>query len=109
MSWVCPHCNHSAVIRGDDKKTTEIDLNLGVDIWHCITVGIVCPHPDCGKPVITIEKTAYIDMHGTILPKGNKTVFPVYPQNINQRAKDYPSYIPSAILADYQDESPRII
>lgn len=103
MSWICPHCNFAAVIRDEDKKTTEFDLDSSLGIWKYKTTGTVCPNPECTKPTITVEMAEY-DNYGTHkLLRHARQIVPVLPQLQKQRAKNYSDCIPKAVLADYRE------
>lgn len=101
MSWICPHCETAAVIRDDDKKTSEFDLESSLGIWKYITKGITCPNPNCRKPTITVEMAEYTSFNTHKLLQHARTIVPVLPQSVKQRAKVYPDYIPTAVLSDY--------
>ena len=103
MSWVCPHCNFAAVIRDDDKKTSEFDLHSSLGIWQYKTTGTTCPNPGCKKPTITVEMGEYNDFGTHKLLKHARKIVPVLPQVSKQRAKDYPDYIPDSIRSDYNE------
>lgn len=103
MSWVCPHCNTAAVIRDNDKKTSDFDLSSSFGIWKYITTGITCPNPECIKPTITVEMVEYDDFGTHRLLRHARQIVPVLPQLIRERAKDYSTYIPKAVINDYRE------
>jgi len=103
MSWVCPHCNTAALIRDDEKKTTEFDLESSLGLWKYTTTGIICPNPNCKKPTIIVEMGEYNNFVTHKLLKHGRKIVPVLPQTSKQRAKDYPDYIPATIRSDYNE------
>jgi len=103
MSWVCPHCNFAAVIRDDDKKISDFDLESSLGIWKYSTVGITCPNPECRKPTIIVEMGKYNNFDTHRLLGHARKIVPVLPQIDKQRAKEYSDYIPQAVVADYQE------
>ncbi|CAM8001939.1 DUF4145 domain-containing protein [Leclercia adecarboxylata] len=104
MSWVCPHCNHAAVIRDEDRCSSDFDLESTYGEIKYITTGITCPNPQCHRPTIIITEKRY-----SSLPNGNKYLNPngknlvAYPRSEKQRAKEYPNYIPAVVLDDYKE------
>lgn len=106
FSWTCPYCNRGTTV-------TEVNSSTGTHIFNkankdadlaLVTVVVVCPHPKCREYEIraTLFKThkvrnGYEDewkldaslTSWTLKPKSN--------------AKQFPSYIPKAILDDYQE------
>lgn len=104
MSWICPHCEHAAVIRDEDKQFSNFDLDSAYGYINYTTTGITCPNPNCRRPTIIITEGRY-----RVLPNGDKFLGSgrrntmAYPSAKKQRAKDYPDYIPSVILDDYKE------
>lgn len=104
MSWICPHCETAAVLREDDLKVSTFDLESCYGESEYITTGITCPNPSCRKPTILVTEGKYSTLPNgeKILISGRKNILK-YPRVNNQRAKDYPAYIPQGILTDYQE------
>ena len=49
--WVCPFCQHAAIIRSGDFKTSRVDLEIeNADGLKSLVVQfIVCPNKECRK------------------------------------------------------------
>jgi len=102
-SWECPYCGRLATHSAIEKKSTgfgfKADTKYG-DLFHGTTIS-VCPNPDCK------EYTVF-----SYITRGNTLNYQVYetddvlecwqnrPQGI---AKNFPDYIPTAILEDYKE------
>ena len=104
MSWVCPHCDHAAIIRDEDTKSSSFDLESSYGDIKYTTTGIACPNPRCHRPSITITESRYRSLPNgdKFLAGGGRTLF-AHPRPERQRAKDYPDFIPSVIMDDYKE------
>lgn len=105
MSWMCPHCNTAAVIREDDQKEGDIVLQSQTGHKKYTIEGIVCPNPDCLRHVVTVRFSGLSYYKGEWIEGGGRGRYLVIPQGdvAKSRAKDYPEYIPPAVLDDYKE------
>lgn len=103
MSWICPHCKTAAVLRDDDKKIADFDLDSNDGFFKYKTIGITCPNPYCKKPTIIVTQARYIAIKGHKPSLIDDRRILVSPQPTKQRARNYPDYIPSVILDDYKE------
>ncbi|MGV0085192.1 DUF4145 domain-containing protein [Rahnella aceris] len=103
MSWVCPHCNHAAVIRENDKSVRELDLDANDGLKRYRTIGVVCPNPKCKKASIFFEVAPMRGGLGQLWEGQPERYIRVLPLQVpeNSIAKEYPAYIPAPILQDY--------
>lgn len=103
--WTCPYCNRDATITepnfSSDRHFFE---NHNKDGWLCIeTTVIVCPNEACKEYVISGSLLeAYIDPSSGF-PEAHAQ--PLLHWNLKPRsqARVFPSYIPKAILEDYEE------
>lgn len=102
MSWICPYCHVAAILKDGDFSKHEMDLAYGNEDMLFTFSGVTCPNPECGKAVITMATSKYIQMGATVYPS-QRSVTNILPSSTKSRAKDYPAYIPAAILEDYQE------
>ncbi|MGZ0799804.1 DUF4145 domain-containing protein [Kluyvera ascorbata] len=104
MSWICPHCETAAVLRENDTQSSSFDLDSSYGYLNYITMGITCPNPSCNRPTIIVSERRYsIRSNGDKYLNTGKRTLITLPGSEKQRAKDYPDYIPSVILDDYQE------
>lgn len=104
MSWICPHCDHAAVIRDDDRGTTFFDFNSSEGAIRYRVSGIRCPNPVCGKAVVTYTAHNLMKTSLGASPEARpvQSMY-LWPLKQADRTKDFPDYIPSGILQDYRE------
>lgn len=104
FSWSCPYCNRDATITDSnystdihffDNKNKDGDLGLRTQV-------IVCPNKDCREYVI------FGSLHKANWKSGshdieNYTPLLSWSMKPSSLAKQFPPYIPSAIIADYEE------
>ncbi len=103
--WNCPYCNHNATITHSNYSTEshEFDHNNKEGHLKLITKAIVCPNAKCKEYAISAS------LHKcTIHPRTgnwNHETQPLLHWNMKPRsqAKVFPSYIPKAIVEDYEE------
>ena len=102
FNWTCPYCNRDATITennyssnihffNDDNKDGDLGLK---------TVIITCPNDDCKEYIISGT------LHGAYWHGGNRIhseVLTEWSMKPNSLAKQFPSYIPQAIISDYEE------
>ncbi len=103
MSWICPHCQHAAVLRGDDINAPSFDMESKEGFRRYKMEGIKCPNPECNKVVVSLSirelrELAQFQVEGALV-----TTIPVLPLKQAGRVKSYPDYIPAQILQDYRE------
>lgn len=103
MSWICPHCNHAASIRSDDRDSGYFDFNTKEGYKRYFISGIKCPNPQCNRAVVHVLIYDLIQQGANAKVIGVPKAFPVIPSLIADRAKDFPDYIPAGILQDYRE------
>ena len=104
MSWICPHCNTAAIVKTDDFASNSIDLKSGESNFNYLIKGNTCPNPSCRKATVELHISQFgyfAGQKGTL--SGTNKVLHLIPSAQKERAKAYPSYIPSSILNDYQE------
>lgn len=105
IKWICPFCNHSAVIDNLAYHENEV---LFIDIMGeekvAINKIIECPNPGCNK------YTFYVSLHngtwhGSITNKIWEAGPKIKEWNLipPSKAKPFPNYIPKPILTDYEE------
>jgi len=105
FSWKCPYCNQNATIT-DDNYSRDIhffDMDNTEGLLGILTEAVVCPNEQCKEYKVTayIRKAVYEEGRGRKELVGN----PLFHWNLKPQseAKVYPSYIPKAILDDYNE------
>lgn len=104
MSWVCPHCSVAAILGNENFAVNEISLTSEEKMFRYVIRGVTCPNPSCKKATVIVQTDELGNYMGKIstIP-GTKKVIPLIPSLQKQRAKQYPEYIPSAVLNDYTE------
>ena len=109
FSWVCPHCEQGAIIRGEDICWYDSILFIdNKDGYRCLTnVFIVCPNPECRRFTLTATLKK---LFSVFRPDGSGppdySGLPVLRQWSlipESKAKSFPNYIPKPILDDYRE------
>jgi len=102
--WTCPYCSRNATII-DSNYSSSIHRfehnNKDGDLWLETTV-TVCPNKDCKEYVISAYLfKAVRDRHSN----WSHSVQPLLHWNLRpqSQARIFPSYIPQAILKDYEE------
>jgi len=95
FNWVCPYCNHAVLIDIYNFEQHEFSFdNKNKHGKHRVVVDvIICPNGKCG------EFTLFVNL----LPNResrNKQFWNLIPPS---NAKVFPSYIPRAIIQDYEE------
>lgn len=98
-SWLCPYCNHYAVIGESNSSVKNHNIPLedpcGMSWLRLQTTVVICPNPICREYVITAELVNVGGGFSSTVKKWN-----LRPQS---RAKPWPSYIPKLIRQDYEE------
>jgi len=102
FNWTCPYCNRDATIT-DENFSQDIhffdDNNKDGDSGLLTTV-ITCPNDECKEYTITGSlHSAY--WAGTHKIKSEKRI--QWSLKPNSLAKQFPTYIPKAIISDYEE------
>ena len=103
--WTCPYCNRNATIT-DSNYSSDYHVfehnNKDGDLWLETTV-IVCPNKDCKEYAISASlfKPFYSQHHREWRASDQALLhWNLKPQS---QARVFPSYIPRAILEDYEE------
>ncbi|RJQ37854.1 DUF4145 domain-containing protein [Candidatus Microgenomates bacterium] len=101
--WTCPFCDRDSTLGSQDYDDFSSGLRIensdgGKKVFQGLF--IVCPNPKCKK--ITLTASLHVARQsGYDLFPGEKThTWSLIP---NSKAKPFPSYIPSAIIKDYNE------
>jgi hypothetical protein len=104
FSWTCPYCNRAATIMGANYSSSlhNFDLDNKDGESGILTKVISCPNDECREYEITAS------LHASHLELGYKRLTPdtkrlEWSMKPSSVAKQFPSYIPEAILADYHE------
>ena len=102
FNWSCPYCNQNATI-------TDSNYSKSVHFFHnrnrdgdsaLITTVITCPNEQCKEYTISCSlHNAYWDHTHKYLPEVRLS-WDLKPSSL---AKQFPSYVPEQILADYEE------
>lgn len=104
MSWVCPHCGVAAILKEDNFNTASIRLKSISKVYSHAVKGVTCPNPDCMKSTVILITDELGNFAGQLHAiSGTKKIIPIIPSQFKERAKEYPNYIPSVVLNDYQE------
>jgi hypothetical protein len=102
FNWNCPHCARAVTI--SSLRTSGSRHTLGIDNAEgrrtLVTRFVVCPNPDCERFTLTadlcesvfynrVEKVGSVIQHWKLIP--------------DSQAKNFPDYIPKAVLDDYRE------
>jgi hypothetical protein len=103
FSWTCPYCNQIATITGNNTSGETHQFNEGNKDGSLIirTQIIVCPNNSCREYTIgaSLHTTTF---YGGIWRLVEEPIdsWPLRPKSL---AKQFPDYIPKAILDDYNE------
>ncbi|EQC4538723.1 DUF4145 domain-containing protein [Cronobacter sakazakii] len=104
MSWVCPHCGVAAILEDDQFSSADIRVKSGAKAYRYTIKGVTCPNPHCYKAIIFLKTEEIANFHGQLATiSGSARTIPIIPSSKKERAKDYPAYIPDAVLNDYKE------
>jgi hypothetical protein len=110
FSWVCPYCEHVAIIRDEDICSYDSILHIeNTDGYRCLTsVFIVCPNPECGRFTLNatlreLKSPFRPDMSGGRPNYSDRPVLRNWSLIPESKAKSFPNYIPKPILDDYRE------
>jgi hypothetical protein len=103
-SWICPFCNHAAIVRAGDKWNTTghfvhpLTPKTGYGYYFRT---VFCPNQSCKKTQIKLAlfttNVKSDGKHDTFKLLREWSLLP------ESAAKPFPEYIPAAILADYNE------
>jgi hypothetical protein len=103
--WTCPYCDRNATIREDDDFETDgirFGIKTAEGFRHLTYTFVVCPNPNCKKFTLVVSLQE-INWDGA----KRKWVIGEAIKNWNlvppSQCKTFPSYIPQAILDDYNE------
>jgi len=101
LNWLCPYCDRNATItKSNYSKSIHFYDHENKDGGSAIvTTVIVCPNEDCKEYTIkaTLHSAYWRTQH--IDP----VVLSGWSMKPNSMAKQFPKYIPKAIIADYEE------
>jgi hypothetical protein len=97
FNWVCPYCNHAAVINEYKCTENEFSFDLGNKYgWHRVNcIVVVCPNAECRE--VTFQVTL---LHIEEPWRTKKWQWQLIPQSA---AKDHHDCIPEPIIQDYEE------
>lgn len=102
FNWICPHCERAVTISGERLTNSRHTLHIenAEGIRSFLSKFIVCPNPDCKRFTLTATLYESTWQHGN-----EKLGLPIQHWNLipDSRAKNFPGYIPKAILDDYRE------
>lgn len=102
FSWTCPYCNREATI-------TDCNYSSSIHYFHnenkigelgLYTKVIVCPNDSCKE--FTIVGSLHKTYRNRFLNIENEAIM-TWGMKPQSHAKQFPSYIPEAIIADYDE------
>lgn len=102
MSWTCPHCQRPQVLTNQNRSSEDHIIQIGyLSDWKAFrSTAIACLNEECRK--MTLLGSLYPrtgGSHPTILG-GPERTWRLIPDSA---AKPQPSYIPPAIVQDYEE------
>ncbi len=106
FNWECPHCNTKTTIGDSNFHTSDDTMAIGNSEGSRILRNewIICPNKECKK--ITLTVILYSTKQNPINYRNEKDKILQYwylmPDSL---AKVFPSYIPKALLDDYNEAS----
>ncbi len=107
LNWECPYCNRSSTITDANfSQSTHFFHNKNKDGHSALVSDVItCPNKECREYTITAAlSSADLNHNGTQYVKAysHRHKWSMKP---NSLAKQFPSYIPKAIIADYNEAS----
>lgn len=102
FSWLCPYCNHNATITDSNYSVSRHRFDNGSKLG-CLAITtkvITCPNQDCKEYEISayLSKADNLNYNSSI----GVTLFS-WQLKPNSSAKQFPDYIPKAVLDDYNE------
>jgi len=102
-SWTCPNCNRPVTITKEDVDTTILRLRKedcadGYRIEE--SQFIVCPNPECKRFTFIVKLWDAYLFEGVLHKDELLNTWQLIPPS---QAKQFPDYIPKAILDDYKE------
>jgi len=102
--WICPYCNHDIIIRKGDyffNSTRLVEENADGEV-RLQSLFIICPNSECRK--VTLKMTLYSLKWDSSLSRWvDNEIIKQWDLIPSSKAKTFPSYIPSAIIEDYNE------
>ena len=102
FKWLCPYCNHHTTIVDSNYHSDYTFMTIDNAEGHrkLISQFIVCPNKECNKFTLTLDLCDTVRVGGNIRAKSLLKTWNLIPSS---EAKVFPSYIPQAIIADYNE------
>lgn len=105
FNWLCPYCNRHSTITDSNfcRKQHFFDHNNKEGDLALVTTVIICPNADCKEYIITasLHEASYSEGRLRAFVSGlAKFKWTLKPAAF---AKQFPSYIPDAIINDYNE------
>lgn len=103
FSWTCTYCNRDTTITEQNHTIGKFFFYNGrKEGWLVLVTWVItCPNPNCKEHTIKSSLFNGEFMHGEISPTGEPLLsWKLKPQS---SAKPIPKYVPSAIIADYNE------
>src|SRR6266513_4163462 len=94
--WTCPFCNHSAIIRDNDKWSTSGSFDhplVAGETQTCVISAVFCPNPDCKRSALVFELYGLVGVSGS-RHRGLIRRWSLMPES---NARSFPDYIPTPI------------
>lgn len=105
--WTCPYCSRAATITESNCGSNRYKFQHGNKDGDLLieTKVIVCPNPDCKEYAVSAALFKAVDVGGVRSTIWEPTGQPlaVWHMKPRSRAKTFPSYIPKAVLEDYEE------
>ena len=104
FNWTCPYCNKEATIMDANCSSSFHAFDLGNKDGESgiITKIISCPNDECRDYEITasLHASHHVAGYNRVTANTQRLEWSLKPNSV---AKQFPSYIPEAILADYNE------
>lgn len=102
FSWHCPFCNRDTIITDERFSSTTFGFDDGNKYGkqYLKAFTIVCPNPECKEYALTVTLHDQTIVNNTYVPAPAKRIWNLIPA---AEIKVFPNYIPSPIIADYQE------
>lgn len=102
--WQCPHCQMWSLLDSNNQEVERVEIAGNAQNLSNITIDtVVCRNEDCRKATITAHLIGMLP-YNTRAGRGTKLglvrSYPIVPAS---HAKPQPAYIPSQIVADYEE------
>ena len=111
FSWTCPYCDRITTITDSNitRSNHPFFREFRDDCFVLVTDVIICPNHDCQEYIITavlrkgFEGTRTSRNESGIYPVSDKDPVLFWSMKPQSHAKQFPSYIPKAIITDYEE------